>query len=191
MAVLTWNDIGEKLYESGIDRTVFYVASNPGFAWNGVAEISEEPSGGSAQPHYIDGVKFLNTPEPEEFEDTLWGRVRRRLSEELPQSLYATWILPLEPVPTATALTWMMERYLNRSLGRQGTGPGHQVLQAHPRQQLHHNRPDRRERSAGRQRSVVQRRREQRDRHRRRDDRLHRFGWSGCDVHHHRRQRRW
>jgi hypothetical protein len=27
-------------------------------------------------------------------------------------------ILPLEPVPTATALTWMMERYLQLQLGR-------------------------------------------------------------------------
>lgn len=88
------------------------------------------------------------TPEPEEFEDTLWGRVRRRLSEELPQSLYATWILPLEPVhqPSSTIPTlylaaadefsaeWVRRRYADRvaELATQETGNVIEVTVAAP-----------------------------------------------------------
>jgi AcrR family transcriptional regulator len=39
-------------------------------------------------------------------------------------------ILPLDPVPTATALTWMMERYLQLSLGREPLVPVEQVAAA-------------------------------------------------------------
>ena len=39
-------------------------------------------------------------------------------------------ILPLDPVPTATALTWMMERYLQLSLGRAPMVPEQQVASA-------------------------------------------------------------
>jgi AcrR family transcriptional regulator len=39
-------------------------------------------------------------------------------------------ILPLDPVPTATALTWMMERYLQLSLGRGPLVPIEQVAAA-------------------------------------------------------------
>ena len=39
-------------------------------------------------------------------------------------------ILPLDPVPTATALTWMMERYLQLSLGRPPLVPEEQVASA-------------------------------------------------------------
>jgi TetR/AcrR family transcriptional regulator, ethionamide resistance regulator len=39
-------------------------------------------------------------------------------------------ILPLDPVPTATALTWMMERYLQLSLGRGPVVPAEQVSSA-------------------------------------------------------------
>jgi len=39
-------------------------------------------------------------------------------------------ILPLDPVPTATALTWMMERYLQLSLGRPPLVPEEQVAGA-------------------------------------------------------------
>ena len=36
-------------------------------------------------------------------------------------------VLPLDPVPTATALTWMMERYLQLQLGRAADPPVHSV----------------------------------------------------------------
>jgi len=39
-------------------------------------------------------------------------------------------VLPLDPVPTATALTWMMERYLQLSLGRPPLVPEEQVAGA-------------------------------------------------------------
>ena len=36
-------------------------------------------------------------------------------------------VLPLDPVPTATALTWMMERYLQLRLGRNAGRAGRAV----------------------------------------------------------------
>jgi hypothetical protein len=67
MARLTWNAIGERYYETGVNRGVLYVDAQPGGAWNGLTGVTENPSGGDAKPYYIDGVKYLNVPSSEEF----------------------------------------------------------------------------------------------------------------------------
>lgn len=71
MPVLTWGAVGERFYESGIDRGVLYVGANAGVVWNGLISISESPTGGEAQPYYVDGFKYLNISAKEEFEATL------------------------------------------------------------------------------------------------------------------------
>jgi TetR/AcrR family transcriptional regulator, ethionamide resistance regulator len=48
-------------------------------------------------------------------------------SRHIEQEVAAGRVLPLDPVPTATALTWMMERYLQLQLGRTPDGPVHRV----------------------------------------------------------------
>jgi len=68
---LVWGSVGERIYETGVDRGVLYVGSTPGVAWNGLISISESTSGGSAKPYYMDGVKYLNIASAEEFEATL------------------------------------------------------------------------------------------------------------------------
>ena len=70
MSRLEWGGAGTRYYESGVDRGVLYV-NNIGHAWNGLISVSENPSGGEARPYYIDGVKYLNIPSPEEFKATL------------------------------------------------------------------------------------------------------------------------
>lgn len=70
MAKLTWNDVGKRYYELGVDRGVLYV-DDIGYAWNGLVSVEENPSGGSARAYYIDGVKYLNRAEREEFEATI------------------------------------------------------------------------------------------------------------------------
>jgi hypothetical protein len=67
---LTWGDVGERFYETGVDRGVLYV-DDAGVSWNGLVSVTESPSGGEAQPYYIDGVKYLNISSLEEFEGTV------------------------------------------------------------------------------------------------------------------------
>ncbi len=64
---LSWNNIGERESELGIDRCVLYVDGLDGVAWNGITSVVESPSGGEARPYYIDGVKYLNLSASEEF----------------------------------------------------------------------------------------------------------------------------
>lgn len=70
MARLIWGNIEDKLYETGLDRGVLYV-DNVGVAWNGLVSVEENPSGGQAKPYYLDGYKFLNRSQTEEFEATI------------------------------------------------------------------------------------------------------------------------
>lgn len=67
MAKLSWNDVGERIFEVGVDRAVLYNQSGIGVPWNGLVAVKENPSGGEAEPYYIDGVKYLNVSGLEEF----------------------------------------------------------------------------------------------------------------------------
>ncbi len=76
MAVLTWDDVGERLYETGVDRGVLYLPDNTGdydtgFAWNGLTTITESPSGAEASAQYADNIKYLNLVSAEEFGATI------------------------------------------------------------------------------------------------------------------------
>jgi hypothetical protein len=72
MTRLSWNDVGERLYETGIDRGVLYPqSSGVGVVWNGLISVRESPVGGEAKPHYMDGVKYLNLASTEEFEASI------------------------------------------------------------------------------------------------------------------------
>lgn len=67
MAELVWGDIGQRYFESGIDRGVLYPPTGSGVAWNGITGISESPSGGTPKPFYADGFKYLNLSSAEEY----------------------------------------------------------------------------------------------------------------------------
>lgn len=72
MTRLAWGLVGERFYETGIDRGVLYPADDsPGVAWNGITAVRENPSGGEPRPYYIDGQKYLNISSAEEFSATL------------------------------------------------------------------------------------------------------------------------
>jgi hypothetical protein len=68
---LTWGDAGSRHYETGVDRGVLYVGTQPGVAWIGLTSIDENPNGGENRSYYLDGVKYLQTSGPEEFAATL------------------------------------------------------------------------------------------------------------------------
>jgi hypothetical protein len=76
MTVLTWDQIGERLYETGVDHGVLYIpdtggAYSDGFAWNGLTTVTESPSGAEASPQYADNIKYLNLISAEEFGATI------------------------------------------------------------------------------------------------------------------------
>lgn len=73
MSRLTWDEVGDRVYETGVDRGVLYPAavSAPGVPWNGLVSIQENPSGGDIEPLYYDGVKYLDFVAAEDFSATL------------------------------------------------------------------------------------------------------------------------
>lgn len=64
MARLAWDQIGDRLYETGVDRGVLYPITNgsydDGVAWNGLTAVNETPSGAEPTALYADNIKYLN-----------------------------------------------------------------------------------------------------------------------------------
>jgi hypothetical protein len=76
MSVLTWDVVGERLYETGVKNGVLYPISNDGtyplgVAWNGLTAVTESPSGAEATPIYADDIKYLSLTSAEEFGATI------------------------------------------------------------------------------------------------------------------------
>ena len=75
MAVLTWDNVGERFYETGVKKVALYLKANGeykgGVAWNGVTSISENPSGAEATALYANDIKYLNLMSAEEFGATI------------------------------------------------------------------------------------------------------------------------
>lgn len=57
MSRVVWDAIGEKFYETGIDRGVLYVENGIGVAWNGLVGVNEQFSEETNTPLYRDGIK--------------------------------------------------------------------------------------------------------------------------------------
>lgn len=70
MAKLVWDQIGERLYETGVDRGVVYpqvgAAYPAGAAWNGLINVTLSPSGAEPSPLYANNHKYLNLMSVEE-----------------------------------------------------------------------------------------------------------------------------
>jgi hypothetical protein len=73
MATATWDDVGSRLYQTGVDRGMLYVNDTIPLSvpWNGLVSVTETPSGGDPQPYYLDGRKILNVPAGEDFAATI------------------------------------------------------------------------------------------------------------------------
>lgn len=76
MPEITWDRVGERRYETGVDHGVLYLPGadggyDRGFAWNGLVSVSESPSGAEASPQYADNIKYLNLISAEEFAATI------------------------------------------------------------------------------------------------------------------------
>lgn len=76
MTALTWDQVGERLYETGVDHGVLYIPNasgiyDKGVAWNGLTAVTESPAGAEASPQYADNIKYLNLVSAEEFGATI------------------------------------------------------------------------------------------------------------------------
>lgn len=76
MSKLVWDQTGERLYETGVDRGVLYVQSSngtypKGVAWNGLTAVTQSPSGAEATDLYADNIKYLSLLSTEEFGATI------------------------------------------------------------------------------------------------------------------------
>ncbi len=67
---LKWDQTGERLYETGVDRGVVYPqvggAYPAGAAWNGLTGVTLSPSGAEPTPLYANNHKYLNLMSVEE-----------------------------------------------------------------------------------------------------------------------------
>jgi hypothetical protein len=76
MPALVWDQVGERLYETGVDHGVLYIPDGTGVyatgvAWNGLTSVSETPTGAEATAQYADNIKYLNLISAEEFGATI------------------------------------------------------------------------------------------------------------------------
>ena len=76
MPKLTWDNTGERIFETGVKQGVLYPIQNDGkytkgVAWNGLTAVTESPSGAEATALYADDIKYLNLLSNEEFGATI------------------------------------------------------------------------------------------------------------------------
>lgn len=71
MTVLTWDDPGTRIYESGVDRGVLYLPGGLGIPWNGLISVDEQVSGNSQDALYYDGIKYADVVVPGDFAATM------------------------------------------------------------------------------------------------------------------------
>jgi hypothetical protein len=66
MTALAWHQLGERRYETGIDRGVLYLPNGNAVPWNGLVSISENKAR-ETKSYYLDGIKYLDYQVPSEY----------------------------------------------------------------------------------------------------------------------------
>jgi hypothetical protein len=75
MTRILWDQLGERRYETGVDRGVLYLQNNgqydEGYPWSGLTTVTESPSGAESNKQYADNIVYLNLISAEEFGGTI------------------------------------------------------------------------------------------------------------------------
>jgi hypothetical protein len=66
MTKLVWDKVGDRTYQTGVDRGVLYLSDGTAAVWNGLTSIDEKFSQ-SSKSYYLDGVKYLEHQTPGDF----------------------------------------------------------------------------------------------------------------------------
>lgn len=67
---LLWDQVPDRLFETGLDRGVLYPNDGPAVLWNGLTGV-DEAGGDSTESYYLDGRPYVNVPKPKEFAATI------------------------------------------------------------------------------------------------------------------------
>lgn len=76
MFKMTWDAIGERLWEAGLDRGVLYIAKEgdpygKGVPFNGLTEMTEKPGGAELTDLWADNIKYASIRAAETFGATM------------------------------------------------------------------------------------------------------------------------
>lgn len=76
MSKLVWDQTGNRQYETGAKKGVYYPLSDAGayeggVAWNGLTGVTESPSGAESTALYADDIKYLDLTSAEDFGGTI------------------------------------------------------------------------------------------------------------------------
>lgn len=76
MSKITWDNVGEHFYETGVDRGVVYPQNNSGaypngYAWNGLTGVTESPEGADVTTLYADNIEYVNLLSAEKYKATI------------------------------------------------------------------------------------------------------------------------
>jgi hypothetical protein len=59
MTVLEWDKVGERFFETGVDRGVLYTTDGAAHVWNGLTQVTENTDR-EVKSYWMDGVKYLD-----------------------------------------------------------------------------------------------------------------------------------
>jgi len=71
MTAIAWDGVGQRYFETGLDRGVLYLEDGSGVPWNGLTAVDEKVTGAQASPVYWDGVKIDDVISVGDFSATL------------------------------------------------------------------------------------------------------------------------
>lgn len=71
MAILAWDQVGSRIYETGIEKGVLYLPDGSAIPWSGLISIDEKFPGGNSTPIYFDGRKSDDISTLAQFAGTL------------------------------------------------------------------------------------------------------------------------
>lgn len=76
MPRITWDNTGERFYETGVRNGVLYPQAEDGsypngVAWNGLTQVQESPDGAEPNDLYADDIKYLSIRSAETFGGTI------------------------------------------------------------------------------------------------------------------------
>lgn len=76
MPKLQWDQVGQRLYETGTSKGVLFVqdetgAYQDGVAWNGLVSVKKSPDGAEESPLYADNMKYLSLTSAENLKGSI------------------------------------------------------------------------------------------------------------------------
>lgn len=76
MAKMKWDEVGKRIYETGVSKGVLALMNEDGsypdaVPWSGLTKVTESPSGAEETKLYADNIKYLGLMSTEEYGSTI------------------------------------------------------------------------------------------------------------------------